>query len=245
MVTLKILICILLASTRCYGQPTKFSVTSQSTCFVADAIFNHKPFKSWWWQAGLRNVHARPTFKGFTDKWVVYINHVSNPPTHFSNSPTSPEAAIIEFAHKTRGGKCRFLIRRTRQHRHHFLGLTRPTACKPGHNGYATLFRSSLDNSLNREERIRIPSLRMGDDNELFVGYSRRKRMLTMTKQRNEEQSAWWRLDIAKQMPCPDRWNNMSYCFLKRSDTHMLSEHDWYSLFTVYSVLVFLFFYLL
>ena len=185
-----IIFCICIACTKSRRQPGGYP---KAKCFVADTIFDHVPVKTWWWQSDLRNIHVRPTFKGFSKKWKIYVNYIADYKT-----------AVIEFAHKTHDGRCRFLMRKTRKFQANFVGLTRPMKCQDGINGDKTLFPTSLKNLSNEMHRYR--SIRaIADDKKFYAGYNRRKRMLTLSKFRSEDAIAWWEIDLTNKSPCPER----------------------------------------
>lgn len=168
---------------------------SKVKCFVADSIFDHVPMKTWWWQSGLRNIHAQP--KGFSKSWRVYVkyqNEISN-------------MALLEFVLPTDEGRCRFLIKKPRSYSGgSFVGLTRPLKCQSGAGGKRTLFRASLKGGpVNRHRHRMVRRDTNNRNRQLFAGYHRQKRMLTLSKYRNDEDVAWWQIDLSKISPCPGR----------------------------------------
>ena len=174
---------------RCFQSPQgqRSSAPSIRTkCFLADSSFYHEPSKSWTRTAGLLNLHASPKLKGI-NKWLVYVIYVED----------RSRTAVLEFVHRTRDGKCQFLVRKTPESPANMASLTRPMSCQPGQNGERTLFRTTM-----ARPRMNIRSV--SENRRLVAVYSRQKRMLTLSgASPRRSDVAWWNIDMSTRAPCP------------------------------------------
>ena len=154
-----------------------------SSCFVADSIQQHNSLKSWWWSPyrSRPTVMHTPRVSSYGQQWLIFqMQHSTN--------------NIIEIAHMTNDGYCRFLV-----HQKSAPNFTSKMPCKPNQNGEIGYFGTSFDFLTNRRQ-ITIGSGDVATSDNLFLG--KRGKSSYTTSIRNKHM-AWWNINFSQQQRCP------------------------------------------
>ena len=160
----------------------------RSSCHIVDDIRQHNTDKIWWWSLHSERPHVFNKhfnlFIKYSKQWMV-----------FSSELKTNSKPVIEIAHRVRGGKCRFLVKKRRRG---IIGLSQRMKCQPGLTGEKGMFRASFE-SLTDRLQISCGPRDVSQNEEKFLGLDGVHLVLSKLRQKH---MCWWTINLNKSKRC-------------------------------------------
>ena len=177
---------LILAFGQVYSTP--MHSVRRSSCYIVDDIRQHNTDRIWWWSPHSKRPHVvNKKFNlliKYSKQWMVYSSELK------TNSKP-----VIEIAHKVRGGKCRFVVKKRRRRG---IGFSQKMKCRPGLIGEKGMFRVSFE-SLTDRLQISWGSRDVLQNEEKFLGLDGVHLVLSRLRQRP---MSWWTINLNKSKKC-------------------------------------------
>ena len=184
----KLMMSVLLLSIFTEVSSKPLSALRQSSCHVVDEIRMHNSDKAWWWslQSIRPQVVQNPVniFAKHSKEWMVFISQHK-----------ATKLPVIEIAHKSRNGKCRFVVKKQNGQG---IGFSLKKKCQAGVTGQKGLFRASLE-SLTDRVQISFGTRHVSHHQKKFLGFDGDRLVLSTLRHKN---MSWWTIDFNKSKRC-------------------------------------------